>query len=145
MRLGQSVASENVVWPGHASVRVSSTTSTVLVLVMTARNGTLAPADGAVSPPVEVASSLASLVLSTVRVMVEVSGFTGSSRFSDTTWAGPTVTFWAATVVKPAGVTVSTTQYVPGMTGVSEQLPEPLVVQGNGGFTTTPGAVPVSV
>src|SRR5438270_380973 len=143
---GQTVARD---WPGNTSVRAVTTTSTALVLVITALNVTVAPGAVAVSLSVNVPSPLASLVLSMASVIVEVTvgvtGTIGSTRVTATVWASATVTFWGATVEKPAGVIVSTSQYVPEMTGVSEQLPAASVLHGAGGFTTTPGPVPVSV
>src|SRR5438876_68774 len=121
---GQTVASD---WPGNTSVSAVMTTSTALVLEITALNVTVAPGAVAVSLSVNVPSPFASLVFSPVSVivevvMVDVTGRSGSTRVTGTVWASPTVTFWGGTVEKPVGVTVSTSQYVPEMTGVSEQL-----------------------
>src|SRR3954452_7470355 len=88
MRLGHTPLAARA---GTSSVSVRICTGTVLVFVITARNGTSAPTDGAISESWYAASPLASLVLTRSTVMT--GGMTGLTvtadvSSSDAVWAG---------------------------------------------------------
>src|SRR3954454_1290540 len=73
-------------WAGNSSVSVRIWTGTALVLVMTARNGTSAPSDGATSASLYVPSPSASLVLTRSTVMAGGAG-SGAVVTAEVSWS----------------------------------------------------------